>query len=423
MNIEPNYKNKKHYNISKKPIRQPLFIVGLIWVLCKIVLMGKKYKVEKINMENLKPPYLLLSNHMCFMDFELCALGTWPHRVNNVVNVDGYQMRPWLMELIGAVCTRKFTNDLALIKSISRCLKKGDILCMYPEARYSPCGTTSYLPDSLVKLIKLNKVPVVVAIHRGNHLTAPFWNFRKKRRVPLHTTLTQIISAEDAKELTEKEIEERLHKAFEYNEYQYQLENNIKITENYRAEGLHRILYQCPHCKTEFKMDSRGTEIFCTECNKHWNLNEDGTLSAIEGETEFTQIPDWFEWEREQVRKEVEEGTYFYEDKVDVYGMPRCYGFVPLGNAKITQDAKNGFILEGFHNGEIYRIERKPLQSNGLHVEYQHHRIKKEDCFDITTEKDCFYCYPTKENVVTKLAFATEEIYLYNLKHKKQSAL
>jgi hypothetical protein len=30
---------------------------------------------------------------------------------------------------------------------------------------------------------------------------------------------------------------------------------------------------------------------------------------------------------------------------------------------------------------------------------------------DISTENDSFYCFPAKENVVTKLAFATEEIY------------
>ena len=33
------------------------------------------------------------------------------------------------------------------------------------------------------------------------------------------------------------------------------------------------------------------------------------------------------------------------------------------------------------------------------------------DCVDIFTEDDSFYCFPTKENVVTKLAFATEEIF------------
>ena len=78
MNITPNYKNKKYYSTAKYPIRQPLIIMWLIWLLCKIALLGKKYKVEKINMEGLKPPYMLLSNHMYFIDFMLCAQGTFP---------------------------------------------------------------------------------------------------------------------------------------------------------------------------------------------------------------------------------------------------------------------------------------------------------------------------------------------------------
>ena len=190
-----NYKNKKRYNTAKYPIRQPLIITYLIWLLCKIMLIGKKYKIEKINTEGLKPPYMMLSNHMYFIDFELAALATFPHRVNNVVSIDGYYRRPWLLELIGAICTRKFTMDIHLIKSIGRVLKRGDILSMYPEARYSPCGTTSYIPESLGKLVKLNKVPVVAVVHHGNHLHSPFWNFRKKRKVPLYTTFTQILTA------------------------------------------------------------------------------------------------------------------------------------------------------------------------------------------------------------------------------------
>ena len=416
MNIEPNYKNKQYYNTAKYPIRQPRIIVWLIWILCKLSLIGKKYKVEKINMEGLEPPYLLLSNHMYFIDFKLCAMATFPHRVNNVVSIDGFYRRPWLMELIGAICTRKFTADLHLVKSINKVLKRGDILCMYPEARYSPCGTTSFLPESLGKLIKLNKVPVVVMIHRGNHLQSPFWNFRKKRKSQHHTTMTQLLTAEQIKSMSVDEINAAIHKAFEYDDYRYQKETGLKITEEYRAEGMHKVLYQCPHCMTESKMSSKGTEIFCTECGKRWNLNEDGTLSALEGETEFAHVPDWFEWEREQVRQQIERGEYSFADEVDVYSMPRCWRFMHLGEGKLTHDPEKGFVLEGFYNGENYHIQRKPLETNSLHIEYDYCYIKPYDCVDISTEKDSFYCYPKKENVVTKLAFATEEIYMRKLK-------
>ena len=418
--MEVNYKNKKRYNTSKYPIRQPIIIVWLIWLLSKFALMGKKYKVEKINMEGLKPPYILLSNHMYFVDFELCAMGTFPHRVNNVVSIDGYYRRPWLMELIGAICTRKFTMDLGLIKSIRKVLKRGDILSMYPEARYSPCGTTSYIPESLGKLIKLNKVPVVAVVHHGNYLHSPFWNYRNKRKVPLYTTMTQVLTAEQIKNMTAEEINAAVKASLAYDDYRYQKEKDIKICEPFRAEGMHKILYQCPECMTEFKMDSKGTEIFCTECGKRWNLNEDGTLSALEGETKFTHVPDWFEWERAQVRQQVQSGTYSFADEVEVYSMPRCWRFIKLGKAHLTHDAQNGFVLKGNYRDSDYEIQRRPLDSNSLHIEYDYCYIKPFDCVDISTENDFFYCYPTKQNVVTKLAFATEEIYQMHKNNVKQ---
>lgn len=421
MNIEVNYKNKKRYKTAKYPIRQPCIITYLIWLLSKFALMGKDYKVEKINMEGLKPPYILLSNHMYFIDFELCAMGTLPHRVNNVVSIDGYYRRPFLLELIGAICTRKFTMDLHLVKSIRHVTKKGDILSMYPEARYSPCGITSYMPESLGKLVKMNKVPVVVAVHHGNYLHSPFWNFRKKRKVPLYTTMTQILTAEQVKSMTADEINTAIRTAMEYDDYKYQKENGIMITEPFRAEGMHKILYHCPHCNTESKMASEGCEIYCTECGKRWRLNEDGTLTAKSGETEFSHVPDWFNWEREQVRTQIQRGEYSFDDEVEVYAFPRCWRFIPLGKARLTHDSKNGFTLEGFYRGEKYHINRTPLETNSLHIEYDYCYIKPFDCVDISTENDSFYCYPKSENVVTKLAFATEEIYQMNLKNSKEA--
>ena len=41
---------------------------------------------------------------------------------------------------------------------------------------------------------------------------------------------------------------------------------------------------------------------------------------------------------------------------------------------------------------------------------------EKSPSFFLYPENDSFYCYPKKQNVITKLAFATEEIYKLNLK-------
>ena len=390
MTIDVNYKNKKRYNLAHYPIRQPKIIVYLIWLLSRLTMPKVPWKVEKINMEGLKPPYMMLSNHMYFVDFKLAAMGTLPHRVNNVVSIDGYYRRPWLMELIGSIGTRKYTMDLHLVKSINKVLKKGDVLSMYPEARYSPCGILSFMPDSLGKLVKMNKVPVVAVVHHGNHLHSPFWNFRKKRNVPLHTTMTQILTAEQVKSMSVAEINAALREGLWYDDYQYQKDNGIRITEPFRAEGLHKVLYQCPACGVEHEMASEGAEIYCRHCGKRWHLREDGNLEALTGETEFSHVPDWFMWQRDQVEAQIENGTYSFEDEVEVFSMPRCWKFEKLGMGKLRHTIDEGWVLEGHYNGADYRVHRQPIQQNALHIEYDYCYIRPEDCLDISTENDSF---------------------------------
>lgn len=412
MDIEVNYKNKKRYKSRVKPMRQRGFWVWLIWLLSKILLLGKKYTVEKEGMEGLKPPYMILSNHMEFIDFELLAMGTTPHPVNNVVSIDGYFGKFFLLEWVGAIMTRKFTVDVHLVKAIRNVLKRGDVLAMYPEARYTPCGTLAFLPESLGKLVKMNKVPVVAVVHHGNHLHTPFWDFRRTRKVPMVMKMKLILTPEQLDTMTPAEINAVLRKELRYDEYQYQKDNGILIKEPYRAEGLHKVLYQCPHCGKEFTMDSKGAELFCNACGKRWIWQEDGYLRALEGETEFDHIPDWFIWERQQVKKQIEDGTYFFSEELEVHSLPRIYRYMHLGKARMTHDRDNGFVLDGFYRGQPYHIQRRPEQSNSLHVEYDFAHMKKQDAFEISTENDTFFCVPNQKNVLTKLAFATEEIYL-----------
>ena len=77
--MDVNYGRLKRYDTTKMPLRQWKGFTWLIYVLCKYFgLFGVKYKIDKINMEGLKPPYILLSNHMYFVDFMLCSVATWP---------------------------------------------------------------------------------------------------------------------------------------------------------------------------------------------------------------------------------------------------------------------------------------------------------------------------------------------------------
>ena len=206
-----------------------------------------------------------------------------------------------------------------------------------------------------------------------------------------------------------------------YDEYEWQKSQEIKITEPARAKNLHKVLYQCPECQTEAMMESDGSVIWCNHCKAKWQMDEFGELHMEDGVTKFSHIPDWFEWERSEVRKQLEEGTYRFEDWVDVYSLPHAKSFIHLGNAKLIHDHE-GLRLEGAYRGKPYCITRSAKSMYGLHIEYDYVYVKPYDCIDISTENDSYYCYPTKENVVTKVSFAVEELYKMYEKKRRDDA-
>ena len=108
------------------------------------------------------------------------------------------------------------------------------------------------------------------------------------------------------------------------------------------------------------------------------------------------------------MKKQIEEGTYRFEDEVEVFSLPRVWRYIPLGKAKLTHDPENGFQLEGFYRGQRYYIHRQPQQTNSLHIEYDFEPIDRYDYVDISTENDSFYCRPTKRHLFKNIAPITD---------------
>mgnify|MGYP002519654889 CR=1 FL=1 len=127
------------------------------------------------------------------------------------------------------------------------------------------------------------------------------------------------VAVQNSAQMAVDEINAVIRKEMTYDDFKWQKDNNIIIKNRKRAEGLHKVLYQCPACKTEYKMNTKGIHLFCEECGKKWEMTTLGELKALNGETEFSHIPDWYEWERECVRQEILDGTYHFEDDVHVH--------------------------------------------------------------------------------------------------------
>ncbi|TNF08384.1 MAG: hypothetical protein EP317_03185 [Bacillota bacterium] len=395
----------KRFDMEMKPKKEKFYLTPVAYLLSFPTIWRRHLKVNKVNMKGIEHPYVLLCTHHAFIDFKVTTRAIFPKRATYIVAIDGFIKREKLLRNVGGICKRKFTNDPLLFRHIKYSLENLKTICaIYPEARYSLVGTTAILPDSLGKMVKVLKKPVVVLNMHGNYLTQPVWNLTM-RKVPLRADMTQIITSDEAKSLSVDEINQRIQKAFIYDEYKWQKDNKFKITYKDRAKGLHHVLYQCPSCKKEHEMDSNLNEIWCKSCGKTYEMNVYGELHAKEGVTEFSHIPDWYEFMREEVKKQILDGTYRFEDDVMIDSLPNSDGYIRLGKGKLIHDM-NGFHLEGPN----LKLEKEPLAMYGLHIEYDY--FGKGDCIDLSTLEDTYYIYPlNQKNVVTKLHFATEELY------------
>ncbi len=404
--------NFKRFDRKKPPVRTKWYLRPLTYILSAPDVKKHKAIIKKYNAEGLKPPYLMLCNHNAFLDFKVATKAIFPCRANYVVAIDGFIGREKLLRDVGCICKRKFTNDVTLIRQLKKVVENGDIAIVYPEARYSLCGTTAVLPESLGGLCKMLGVPVVTFICHGHHINSPFWNLHDRGVAPTEAEFTVQYTPDELKNATADEINERLVQAFQYDEYAWQKEKGIKVTYEKRAEGLHKVLYQCPHCKTEFRMTSKGDKLVCESCGKSWTYHENGELSGDDGVTEFSHIPDWYEWERANVRAEVEAGTYSSGDlPVTVDTLPNAKRFIRLGEGVMTHDM-NGFTVRGKDkDGDAFEMIKPVPSLYSCHIEYEY-LGKHGDCVDLNTLEDTWYIYPHDCGFsVTKMALATEELY------------
>ena len=81
--------------------------------------------LKKTDMEKVQGPYLLLVTHSSMVDFNIMLKATHPHKVNNVMTLEGFNTytEP-LMRSLGVLGTRKFITDMHLIKNIKYCLDR-----------------------------------------------------------------------------------------------------------------------------------------------------------------------------------------------------------------------------------------------------------------------------------------------------------
>ena len=407
----------------RKPLRPMWLLTLVVRILSIFDLLPTKFTYEKHGMDKLDPkePVLILMNHSSFIDLKIASRIFFPKRHAIVCTSDGF-VGFWMnivMPLLGCIPTQKFVSDVSLIRDMEYMLKqKKTSVLMYPEASYSFDGTATPLPRKMGILLKKLGVPVVTVITKGAFARDPLYNMLQKRKVKVSADVTCLFTAEQVKSMSVAELDAALDEAFGFDNFKWQQENNIIIDEPFRADGLNRILYKCPHCGAEGKTEGKGIHLTCHNCGKVYELTETGFLQATDGDSAFTHVPDWYAWERQQVRQQIEEGSYKLQVPVKIGMMVDLKAIYMVGEGELIHDGE-GFRLTGC-DGKL-EYTQSPLACYGLYSDYYWYEIGDVIC--IGNKDALYYCFPQDSgDVVAKTRLAAEEMYKLKKRRRPRTA-
>ncbi len=413
-------KQPKRFDMYRKPTKPKWYLKIVEYIAGPVYMWFNKghVKTEKA-VKKIKGPYLILSTHASFMDFPMLVKGIMPRTTGWVMSVEEFRRGDWLMYGIGGMPKRKFTHELVTAKHMLHYLRKVKYpVAIYPEARFSLAGVNERLDGAIGKFCKHAKVPVVMFKAMGNFVNSPQWSKHPYRKIRQEAKIYQLFTVEELAALPAEEIQARIEKEFERDEYKWQVEKGYHTKCKNRADGLYRILYKCPVCGAEFKTKSGGVHLWCEECGAKWEMDTLSRLRGVNTDKGFSHIPDWYNWEREEVRKEVREGRYRFEDEVrveDYYSTK--IGLIPVGEARVVHD-ENGFTFEGTVDGKPFALNKPVSSMYSVHIEYDF--LNRGDAFDIAVEHTSYFMFlKTAKNYLTKLHFAQEELYDYLVRERQ----
>lgn len=401
-------KSKQKYNMNyfQGPIKRAnsLLYSVLLFFLKLYFFTIYNVKVNKKDMPKIEHPSILLFNHPAKLDFLWSFIPVYPNKVNPVVAYyyfcNFYVGR--LLKNLGAFPKYLYQPDVSAMKNIVRIMKNNGILGIAPEGRLCPHGCMEKIIPSTAKMIKKFGVQVIITKIHGSYFSTPKWAFTS-RKGKITVEFKEILTPEQIKNLSVKEIYDILKQECDYDEFKWQEENHIPFKGKRFAEGLEEILYICPVCHKEYTYSSKENILKCSHCHtevtldKYYQFHSDNKLI-------FKNIRDWYNFQKEVERKNIDDPNYELTSHVTLkHPDPDGKGFKIVGEGFTTLTNK-GILYTGTINNEekeiLFKIENLPAVPFGV----------RED-FEIYHHNTLYYFVPDNIRECVKWSIVSEQMY------------
>ena len=222
-------------------------------------------------LKEVEAPYILLTNHESFADFNYISRLSHPKNPSYLVN-ELYCTRPILKHLAkggGFISKRLFTPDMHSAMGILRMIRRGYPVVIFPEGRLSPDGRSNPIVEGASFYRKL-KVDLVLVRITGAYFSKPKWR-KRKYQSNINLKVVRIIRKDELASMTDSEVEKAIAETL-------YTDANRTLIDTYpqpdKAVGLEGLLYRCADCGALYTTKGHGNTLVCSACGARHTLNE-----------------------------------------------------------------------------------------------------------------------------------------------------
>ncbi len=347
-----------------------IFLIVRIW-------RGKRQRVtaEDAPLRETEPPYVLLANHESFFDFYYLSQMDHPKNPTYLVN-EFYTTRPILKTMArkaGILSKKLFTPDMAAPIGISRALRDGWPVIIFPEGRLSPDGRSNPIVEPGGRFYRRLKADLVLVKIRGAYFAAPKWR-KRSYRAPVRVTVERVVRRDELTRMTDAELDALIADTLRCDASE---ERVARYPQRDKAEGLEKLLYRCPDCGALYATETRGCTLRCTACGAAHRLDEDYRFSDGAG-----TIGDCYARIAEMERAEL--------DALDLRAAVKTKIFPSGGGRARTERGECRLTPEGFsYRGESVSFDVPVGKLPAL-------AFSCGEEFELYHENELYYFYPTE---------------------------
>lgn len=394
--------------IAKAAIRLSLGLLGLLQIAAAYAVVFWVFRnfsrvtVDRTGIKGLKPPFIVLGNHTSNLDpaFVQIAVARYPcYFLTSSFYFRGPVVGK-ILSLFGAIPKIQFSPDIRSTRGALAVLARGDVVGVFPEGRRSIDGSCGPVPDSLARFIKKAAVPVVFVKTNGGYLTWPRWSvFRRPGQIEITAKL--LFTVAQIRAMDTSHIQNLVCKEMAYSDYEWNRRTKSVFRHLKAAEGLHRILHQCPRCLGERRMRSKGISLYCSECGNAALVDQYGFFHPADDKClVFTDPVSWTAWQRDNLRVVLGDSDFYIQAVVkELFVADKFHGaYHSCGQGHLCL-RREGIYLHGTVDGKsrdlFFPIGLLPSVSTEFSYD-----------FEICDEKNAWWIFLEEEQQTVRLESA-----------------